>query len=423
VSWDPLNLANLEERPPIRPTIAGLVYPGKRHLFSGPQESAKTLAAYALALEEVRQGGIALLIDFEMGQWDARDRLRELGATDDDLERILYVEPETPANGEIILELIGWNPTLVVVDAAAGAYDLQGLDDNKRSDVERFAATYVRPFWLHGIATILVDHVVKNAENRGRYAIGSERKVGGADVHLGFEAVTPLRRGGTGLVRITTHKDRGGWLPRPRAAEFELRSDPETHAIAWAFRAVDDDEQEGGFRPTTLMERVSIYLEQQEEPVSRTTVETTVTGKGPWLRVAIDCLVREGYASEVPGPRAARLLLSVQAFRTADPVPTPSLDDRHDPVPTPSPEEPLFQAESPTPSHPVPTPSPVPEPTPSPFALSPQGERTGGTGLYPPVFGGEMFPVQLAQAERGGHITEEERAAAYAVHKLVEQRL
>ena len=34
----------------------GLVYPGKRHVFSGPPESAKTLAAYAIALAEVRAG-------------------------------------------------------------------------------------------------------------------------------------------------------------------------------------------------------------------------------------------------------------------------------------------------------------------------------------------------------------------------------
>src|SRR5262245_51473693 len=86
VTWALLNLANLEERPAIQPTLGGvgLVYPGKRHVFSGPPESAKTLAAYAIALAEIRQGGTVVLIDLEMGQWDARDRLRELGATAED---------------------------------------------------------------------------------------------------------------------------------------------------------------------------------------------------------------------------------------------------------------------------------------------------------------------------------------------------
>jgi len=229
VTWQPLNLAHLEERPPILPNLGGLglVYPGKRHVFSGPPESAKTIFAYIAAIETVRQGGTVLLIDFEMGQWDARDRLRELGATDDDLERIGYVEPEAPATKEIVAELVEtWKPTLVVIDAAAGAFDLQGLDDNKRADVERFASVYVRLFFLHDIATIVLDHVVKDPRSRNGFVIGSERKVGGADVHLGFEPVKLLYRGGRGVYRIVTRKDRSGHLPRPTAAKLELVSNP-----------------------------------------------------------------------------------------------------------------------------------------------------------------------------------------------------
>jgi len=143
-----------------------------------------------------------------------------MGATAEAFERILYVEPETPATKETIERLCSQSPTLVVVDAAAGAYDLQQLDENKRGDVERFARIYTRAFWTHGVATIVIDHVVKNAENRGKYAIGSERKIGGVDVHLGFEAIEaiePISRGGRGLYKITTHKNRGGWLRRGTA--------------------------------------------------------------------------------------------------------------------------------------------------------------------------------------------------------------
>jgi AAA domain len=315
VSWEPLNLAHLEERPRLEPTLGGLglVYPGKRHVFSGPQESAKTLAAYAIALAVIRKGGTVALLDFEMGQWDARDRLRELGARDPDLERLLYIEPETPASPGNIATLIDLNPALVVIDAAAGAYSLEGLDDNKRVDVERFTETYVRPFWLLEIATILVDHVVKNAEARGKYAIGSERKVGSADVHLGFDMVSPLVRGGTGLYKVTTHKDRLGHLPRPRAADFELRSDPVTHAIAWTFSAPKEDESI--FWPTALMQRVSRYLEEEGRPVSRNAIEGAVAGKRDYVRLAIDRLVDEGFASESGGANRARLFASKQPFR------------------------------------------------------------------------------------------------------------
>lgn len=98
MSWEPINLAHLEPRPAIKPSVGGvnLIYPGKRHVFSGPPESAKTLAAYAIALDEIRLDGNVLLVDFEMGQWEARDRLREMGATDDELLRPTVQTIEVP---------------------------------------------------------------------------------------------------------------------------------------------------------------------------------------------------------------------------------------------------------------------------------------------------------------------------------------
>jgi hypothetical protein len=315
MSWEPINLAQLEPRPATLPTVGdvGLVYPGKRHVFSGPPESAKTLAAYAVALEEIRRGENVLLIDFEMGPWDARDRLREMGATDAELERLLYVEPELPASEAIVEDLAtAWTFSLAVLDAAAGAYSLQGLDDNLRRDVETFARLYVQAFWQRGIASIVLDHVGKNVGKRGAFAIGSERKVGGADVHLGFEAALPLTRGGRGLYKITTHKDRLGHLARPKAAELELRSDPITNAITWEFRSPEPADDAPPFRPTFLMERVSRWLEEQRDEVSRNEVEKSVTGRADFVRMALDELIRDGYVVERLGQRRSRLVRSVR---------------------------------------------------------------------------------------------------------------
>lgn len=419
MSWQPLNLAHLEERDPVRPTLGGLgiVYRGKRHVFSGPQEAAKTLAAYAIALEVIRAGEIVVLIDFEMGPYDARDRLRDLGATDDDFERLLYVEPEGAATQEIILELLEHDPALVIVDAAAGAYALQGLDDNKRGDVERFAHMFVRSFWLRGVATLLLDHVVKNADARGRYAIGSERKVGGADVHLGFEVVRQLTRGGSGVYRIVTHKDRAGWLPRPRAGELELHSDPETHAITWTFRP-PTQEAGDGFRPTTLMERTSRYLEQQVDPVSRKAIEDDVKGRRAFLRMALDRLVAEGFAAESAGERRARLVRSIRPFREGDLAPTSPPPDDFDLAPTSPRHDPPSHAESATSPHLAPTSPLAPERDLAPLRSRLQGGARwrGEVGI-----GDEWYPILLAEAAQAGHITEDEFGQAYQLHKAVEQ--
>ena len=319
MTWDPVNLAKLEERPLLTPSLGGigLVYPGKRHVFSGPPESAKTLAAYTIALAEIRAGGVVILIDFEMGPYDARERLRDLGATDEAFAHLFYVEPEAPATEAVMRELLVWKPTLVIVDASVGAYDLQGLDDNKRKDVEQFASVWVDTFRFHDVATILLDHVPKNADGRGRFAIGSERKVGGADVHLGFEVVQPVRRGGEGLYRVIVHKDRLGHLHRPKAAEFVLTSDPETHAITATFALESSDQSEDGqqWEPTVLMQRVSEFLAAMTEPVSRNRVETSIHGRAVYLRQALDALVRGGYASETPGRAGARLYALVKPYR------------------------------------------------------------------------------------------------------------
>jgi hypothetical protein len=317
-SWTPRNLAELEDRPPIEPTLGGLglCYPGKRHVFSGPQESAKTLAAYVLGLSVVRAGSSVVLIDFEMGPWDAKTRLRELGANEQDMASVLYVAPEQPATESRIQALVEAGPELVIVDAAAGAYDLQELDDNKRGDVERFTRFYVNGFWKAGIATVVLDHVTKNAETRGNYAIGSERKVGGADVHLGFSVVKPISRGTKGVYKITTHKDRGGCLKRGVLCEFDLDSDPDTNVISWQFRKPAVADEDHPFRPTVKMEQASRWLEKQlEERVPMSHIEKGIGGDRDAGRLAIQILVNEGNFREEAGPRNARLMTLVRPYR------------------------------------------------------------------------------------------------------------
>jgi hypothetical protein len=317
-SWLPLNLADLPDDPPAPPTLGGfgIVYHGKRHVFSGPQESAKTLAAYAIGLETLRAipNRYIAIIDFEMGRRSARTRLRELGSTQDELARILYIEPEVPATTDRISLLIALQPQIVIIDAAAGAYALQGLDDNNRGDVERFTALYTTAFFQNGIATIVLDHVVKNTETRGKYAIGSERKTGGVDVHLGFDTILPIKRGSTGLYKITTHKDRDGWHERGRLADLHLTSHPDTHTITWEWRQAEHDPEGHVQLPTTLMERVSHFLEAQDEPVTRNQIVLNVKGNAEFVRKAIDHLVGLKFVDEAAGANRARLYTATRPF-------------------------------------------------------------------------------------------------------------
>jgi AAA domain len=321
-SWTVIDLLSFPYALPVRPTLGGVLYPGGRHIFSGEPESGKTIYLCHLGLQAIRETGKPVLhIDYEMYSARTLALLRDLGATDYEIALWMHVEPEGPPAVGQIEALLGRAPALVIVDAAIGAYDAFGLDDNKRADVERFSRLMVAPVHRAGVASVLVDHVTKNKETRGRYAIGSERKIGATDVHLVFDAIRPIVRGGTGLVKIAVAKDRFGYLPRP-LGELRLESDPKTNALTLDLSSTQGAATDAhAFKPTFLMERVSEWLVAQGKPVSRSAVETAKLGKRvSYIREALDALVADGYVVETTGYHGSRAYASVKPFLESEVV-------------------------------------------------------------------------------------------------------
>jgi hypothetical protein len=129
-----------------------------------------------------------------------------------------------------------------------------------------------------------------------------------------MKTIEPFGRGRCGKSRIEVFKDRPGHLERPSLGNFVLTSGTDGRC-SWrleADRSVSDD---GGFRPTFLMERVSRFIEERVEPPSRSQIEGEVRGKADAIRTAIDRLLLEGYAVEFSGARNARLVRSERPFR------------------------------------------------------------------------------------------------------------
>jgi hypothetical protein len=312
-SWDPLNLSTLGEREQVLPDLAGTLavhYPGKRHVVSGPPESFKTMIEYAALLEALRNGKRVGIVNFEMDDFDARDMFRDLGATDDELASIVFISPERKPTDEDIKRVVGYNLDIVVIDAGAGVYELEETDDNKRVEVEKMARKWITPLWRAGVATVLLDHQAKTRP--GAWAIGSERKIGQADVHLRFEAKQKLVRGGEGVIRIHVEKDRPGHIRAkyPHGADIHLRSNPQTHALTYEVEVLDGKGGADDFRPTALMQRVSKYLEShQGDEIQKTKRQIceAVRGKKKWTLRAVDLLVEEGYAGLRKDGRAHRI--------------------------------------------------------------------------------------------------------------------
>jgi AAA domain len=297
--WETVYIHEAEAPEP--PDIAGLFYAGGLHLVSGEPSSMKTWLMLVAAVEVIRDGGAVMFVSFagESGKGEIVERLRQLGLSEREIIRFQFIEPRTPLTSARALEVVkmqveGWAPILrlVVLDSAGSALELHGLDSNSERDVQRFAREVVGPFRATGAAVALIDHVPKDRDTRGKFAIGSQRKAGMTDVHLGLEMVREFGRGREGKATITTKRDRMGQLPA--SGELRLASDPETGDVRYKITL-----REAGAEwvPTAIMRKVSRHLVSlTPEGASGHEIEMQKFGKrAADVRTALDLLVRDGY--------------------------------------------------------------------------------------------------------------------------------
>lgn len=323
-SWHPLDLVTLGATPPEPPAIGGLIYVGLRHVVSGEFDSGKSWLLLAIAASELQAGhGVVWVDDDDMGPNAILERLRSFGLSDALIaERFAYLRPVEPLSDPALADVLALIEKravrLIVFDAFNATLSLHDCDPNSSREVQGFFRRVVKPLSESGAAIVFPDHVVKQREARGRYSYGSERKQTGVEVHLGLSLIDPFGRGRTGRAKITVHKDRAGFLERPSPGLFVLESDSETERCAWRIEPDHTVSDEGSFRPTNLMEKVSRYLELAGEPRSRNQIEQDVKGNAKFIRQAIDVLVAEDFAVEFQGERRARLVRLIHAFRESD---------------------------------------------------------------------------------------------------------
>jgi bifunctional DNA primase/polymerase-like protein/AAA domain-containing protein/primase-like protein len=311
-----LDLLAFDGLPPPTPEISGLFYCGHRNLVSGPSESGKTWAALAAAVDEISAGRDVLWIDTDgMGEPATLERLLTLGATREAIrDHFRYIVPSDKLTRPVLDALLeSLNGRLVVVDSFNATMGLHGLSFKEGDDVNAFWNLF-DPFCAAGWAVVVLDHVTKAAEGRGPYAIGSERKQSGAHSHLGFTVVgrENIVREGTGRSAVAVNKDRGAYFERPTAGIFTLTINDGVGR--WALKPAQGGE---GWKPSGLMERVSIFVEGHALPPSGKSIEEGVFGKAIYVRQARDRLVKDGYLREIEDGQARRFE-SLNPYREAD---------------------------------------------------------------------------------------------------------
>jgi len=275
-----------------------LLYRGRINGLFGESGGGKSFISQRAIVEVIAAHGNVLVIDLEdhVGSYIAR--LMAMGLTRQAIRgHLRYISPELalgPQAGVYLAELVtDFKPELVVIDSTGEALSIQGVRPNEDDEVARWFRTLPRAIANLGPAVLTLDHVPKSDDAPKNYAIGSQRKRAAIDgalyrVEVG---VAPVK-GKTGRLKLICAKDRAGnWQHGTQVAEVTIADTADGTQLTLS-------EPSDPNRPTTLMIKVSEFLDRTGRVASRRQIDQNVSGKREYVARAIDALIGEGYCRE-----------------------------------------------------------------------------------------------------------------------------
>lgn len=287
-----------------------LLYPYAVHSISGEPGSLKTFVALLAVVQELEAGNNATMIDFEDRAESVAARLLQLGANPEHLRdpiRWRYIRPDVAldAGGTARLDTAVADCTITIIDGVTEVMNLHGMSINDNDDVARYVQMLPRRIADHGPAVLQIDHVTKDSDTRGRYAIGGQHKLASiTGTAMKALVVKSGGRGEHGVIKLVLDKDKHGDVgPSGHTiAEFHLDDTTPGQTYAWLDHPTASHDDDGNFRPTILMGRVSDYLYASPSPCSLREIRQGVKGNATSIADAVDALIREGHIRVEPGP-------------------------------------------------------------------------------------------------------------------------
>ncbi len=208
---------------------------------------------------------------------------------------------------------------LVIID---GVTEMMAIHRLRPTDDVDVATMWGLPRDLaaSGPAVVLLDHVVKDRQSRGRYATGSQHKLSGiTGAAYVLETAVPFAAGMSGHSNPLVAKDRPGSI---RGESVRLAAGK--HAVGQL--AYDNDtgefglrpvESRGGqlFQPTQKMQQISEVLQDASpERLTYNRIKMSVGGKAEYCRTALDALISDGFVKVEPGPGSSQLHSLVRPY-------------------------------------------------------------------------------------------------------------
>ena len=280
---------------------------------------------------ELHRGHTVLYLDFEDDEAGVVGRLLALGVDAEVIRsQFVYLRPEerieAGRNQAVLVELLAdVAPTLVILDGVTEAMALHGLDLIDNTAVAQFDRLLARRIADSGPAVAKLDHVTRDREGRGRYAIGGQHKLSGLNgAAYVLENRVPFGVGVTGRSTVYLAKDRPAQLRRhalPARDGLHWFADLVLESVVVDGRPMLDvtltapeSRSEEPFRPTAFMTKVSAALQKAGQPLSQKAVCDRVRGRATDVRAALAALIDEEYVVEESGPRGAKNHRLVRPF-------------------------------------------------------------------------------------------------------------
>lgn len=225
-----------------------LFYSSSFNLIYGDTESGKTWLCLAAVASVLNDGGNATIIDLDHNGAPALiGNLIKLGVDPEtlgDTTRFRLSEPGDRLDlQEVVQDQRVFNPDVVILDSLGEIIPLFRANSNNADDFTAVHAEVIKPLAVNGASVLVVDHLAKNADSRGRGPAGTmakTRAVGGTAVLVRAEKQFTPGLGGTAKLQV--YKDRHGGIreyyptdPKPVIGTFELIADGD--ALGYAFHS------------------------------------------------------------------------------------------------------------------------------------------------------------------------------------------
>ena len=294
---------------PDPPTLFGLFYDGKVNVIARSPTTGKSYAALAAATDAAKAGRV-MWLDAEDSRETFSPRCLQLGCSiltrSDDVTRLNHSDWTTaePEHIDLAFQWLadGFGPGLLVIDSGTSS----GSGDN----LDQWRAWKPRhlPDSRHQIGVILIEHVVKDNEQRHDQAAGSRGKladVTGTHVQIdelegtGWAAATdetPPRPGGYAIYCTKNKPGGNGWVRGDRLGV--LHGEP--HDDGTLTLAVV-----AGGRARSLVDAVAAWVANNPGQTS-TAVADAVPGRKRDLTKAVRKAETDGLIIRIDGPNNAK---------------------------------------------------------------------------------------------------------------------